>query len=772
MQDTISQCKEVLPLPALWHKLGVPGEPKRSCKSPFRDDDDRSSFSVFERDGRWYFKDHAREEDKGDEIDFIERWRKCDNKEAIRIYHDLAGVTRGGKDSSRASAPPRKPVNPAPATQAAPARPKRSDFKPDWTKLGQVAKIYDYLDADGAVLHQTFRFDPKDFRQRRRPVAAETPADDGWVYFLEGIETVIYRLPEVLGCSATQPIFLLEGEKDADAVMELGLMSTTLPMGAGKWRESYGESLRGKWVVVLGDNDEPGRKHVRKVCTELMGIAGRLGAVFIEEVWPEAPEKGDLSDWIAAQEDGADILVGTLSRWAREAKTPADLLYAPCFGVGPRGGLEVYQDVLAEILVRERQLKFAGESWWRWEETVWRQLEVQRDSRMAIMEAIGSRPQWRNVLSNSLVGSVEELMANRAAMHPDQFNQHDKDLVNCANGMLNVRTRSLAPHEPRYLSTVQVPWSYRPAAVCPLWLAWLEEMLPAQDVRDQMQEIFGYALTTSINYHKFFFFYGDGGTGKSTCVEVLTRLVGEQNTVSIQLQDLDNPFQRAQLVGKRLYLAKELTKDSLKHIGLVKAITSGDPIPVEKKHKDGYSYRPQGRFIMESNVRPTIGDTSEGFFRRLCQVTFSNIIPEERKDYSLLNKLELEMDGIFMWALDGLARLIERGRFVETVDSADASALIAKHRASVKAFVETCTVDVEDQRQLIAGEELFEEYKEWCAWEHVRPYYEDTESFCREMMNRFPALRERRRRVRDAVGNRQVRYSGLALREWRGEAEG
>jgi putative DNA primase/helicase len=226
---------------------------------------------------------------------------------------------------------------------------------------------------------------------------------------------------------------------------------------------------------------------------------------------------------------------------------------------------------------------------------------------------------------------------------------------------------------------------------------------------------------------------------------------------------LDNPFLRSQLVGRRLYLAKELSRDSFKHIDLVKAIVSGDPIHVEKKHKDGYTYRPQGRFIMESNVRPSVADTTDGFFRRLCQVTFQNQIPDERKDYNLHAKFTPEMPGIFAWAIEGLQRLLERGRFEQTRDSAEAAEQIAKHRASVKMFMLAATQEAESPEYMLTARELFASYQTWCTWEGVKAYYEDTESFARELLNRFPNLRDCRKRVMED-GKKVMCYTGI---EWK-----
>src|ERR1700675_2374565 len=133
----------------------------------------------------------------------------------------------------------------------------------------RITKVYDYDTADGAVLFQTVRYDPKAFRQRR-----PDPARPGeYVWNLDGIEPVLYRLPELLAAvQQGQTVWLVEGEKDVDALTALGLPATCNPMGAGKWRASYTEVLRGTAVMLLPDNDAPGERHAQHVAHALHGI--------------------------------------------------------------------------------------------------------------------------------------------------------------------------------------------------------------------------------------------------------------------------------------------------------------------------------------------------------------------------------------------------------------------------------------------------------------------------------------------------------------------
>ncbi len=156
-------------------------------------------------------------------------------------------------------------------------------------KRGKIDVAYDYHDAQGSPFFQVVRFEPKDFRQR------QPDGNGGWIWNLKGINPVLYHLPEIIKNRGA--VFVGEGEKDVDRIRkDFKLCATTCPMGAEKWRDSYNETLRGKDVVLLPDNDEAGRKHVEKVAQSLHGIAKSIRVLD----FPGLPEKGDVSDWIDA----------------------------------------------------------------------------------------------------------------------------------------------------------------------------------------------------------------------------------------------------------------------------------------------------------------------------------------------------------------------------------------------------------------------------------------------------------------------------------------
>lgn len=168
-------------------------------------------------------------------------------------------------------------------------------------RLGSPVGWWDYHDETGAVVGRAVRFEPpgkprdetgkpaKEFLQFR-------PNGAGWAPGLKGIQLPLYRLPELLHAPAGSFVYLNEGEKHADALRDWGLLATSAAGGSGKFRADHADTLAGLTVLVLGDNDSAGRKHV----TETMKVLRQAGVTAFELRLPNLPPKGDVIDWIAA----------------------------------------------------------------------------------------------------------------------------------------------------------------------------------------------------------------------------------------------------------------------------------------------------------------------------------------------------------------------------------------------------------------------------------------------------------------------------------------
>jgi hypothetical protein len=170
------------------------------------------------------------------------------------------------------------------------------DAKPS-TGKGPAATIvatYDYRDATEVLRFQSVRYQPKEFRQRR------PDGKGGWVWKMPtepAHRFLPYRLPELLEAIENGvTVFIVEGEKDVGNAAKIGLVATCNAGGAGKWKPGHARFLKGADVVIIPDNDDPGRAHADAVADTLDGIAARVRILTL----PGLPDKGDLSDWIAA----------------------------------------------------------------------------------------------------------------------------------------------------------------------------------------------------------------------------------------------------------------------------------------------------------------------------------------------------------------------------------------------------------------------------------------------------------------------------------------
>ncbi|WP_349568444.1 VapE domain-containing protein [Azotobacter salinestris] len=167
---------------------------------------------------------------------------------------------------------------------------------PEPRKRGKLVATYDYVSEAGELLFQVCRMEPKDFRQRK-------PVDSGWSWSVKGVRQVPYRLPQMLEQPDTLT-FIVEGEKDADTLAAAGLVATCNAGGANKWPNALAPYFKGRQVVILPDNDDAGRSHAAMVASKLAGVAASVRVLEL----PDLPHKGDVSDWLAAGRDAAELL--------------------------------------------------------------------------------------------------------------------------------------------------------------------------------------------------------------------------------------------------------------------------------------------------------------------------------------------------------------------------------------------------------------------------------------------------------------------------------
>ena len=159
-----------------------------------------------------------------------------------------------------------------------------------------LAKQYEYVNSDGEVVFQVQRFEPKTFRQRR------PDGNGGWLYNMDGVTAVPYNLDKII-LNPDAPIFIVEGEKCADRLTQLGLIATTNHGGSKNWKPDLNQHFTGRKVIVIPDNDVAGQAHADVVVSQLWGVAGAIKRIDL----PGLPDKGDVIDWLFAGNNVYDL---------------------------------------------------------------------------------------------------------------------------------------------------------------------------------------------------------------------------------------------------------------------------------------------------------------------------------------------------------------------------------------------------------------------------------------------------------------------------------
>jgi putative DNA primase/helicase len=229
--------------------------------------------------------------------------------------------------------------------------------------------------------------------------------------------------------------------------------------------------------------------------------------------------------------------------------------------------------------------------------------------------------------------------------------------INCKNGLLNLETLSLEPHNSEVFSVTQLPIEYNPEAKAPRFKKFLNEIFENdRQIINLVQEIMGDALTTDTKAEQVVFFYGSNGkNGKSTLLSLIRALLGEKNVSNIALEDFNDKFKLSEIVDKLANIADESNHNIKIETSILKRISSGNIIQIDKKYQQVYSSRPYATLFFSFNTLPKTDDTDGAWKRRMTIIPFNH--EPETKNTSLFDELYEELDGILAFAIKGLKRL-------------------------------------------------------------------------------------------------------------------
>lgn len=653
-------------------------------------------------------------------------------------------------------------------------------------RRGKIVAEYDYLNANGELVYQVVRFEPKDFRQRR------PDGSGGWLWNVQKSQRILYRLPELLAAPAGDWVFIVEGEKDVDELRRHGMIATCNPGGAMKWDGLSDDSaLNGRRIAILMDKDGPGRSHGADVAYRLANRARDI------RVFELPGEHKDAFDWFTANGtvDGLLDLVRAAPRYRRtEAFDPiADHELGFKLGVKDEDSERVVISLkktlpTAKAFVREkfshpdgRTVHFFAKAWYSWNLGKYSEVEEEH-----MRSEIGDWLQF-NMRPVPIKGTDESKLvdfhSNRNTKNDaidalrsyaylklgsnsftrwltDRYTFPIADVLPCRSAILHLPTMQRIPATPALFTTTALEFDHDPQAPEPeTWLKFLKELF-GDDIQswELLQEWFGYCLTPDTSQQKILLIIGPKRAGKGTIARVLRRLVGDGNVAGPTTTSLAGDFGLQPLIDKSLAIVSDARfsgNDVQTVIERLLCISGEDAITVDRKSITSVTLKLPTRFVLLTNPIPKLPDSAGAITGRLLVMRLTESF-FGREDTELEAKLYRELPGILNWSIDGWRRLRERGRFVQPESAGDVIDDLESLSSPVSAFVRDCCQIGQDHQ--IWVDDLYAAWVKWCDREG-RDHPSSKAWFGRDLKAACPGVRAYK------ASNDMRAYHGIDLKQ-------
>lgn len=396
----------------------------------------------------------------------------------------------------------------------------------------------------------------------------------------------------------------------------------------------------------------------------------------------------------------------------------------------------------------------AWDKWYQWDGTTWREdkkgtfmhkrwLAVTRDmynesaelNNAGKEEAAKALTRWTiNSRQAGRVDAAVKMARIHVSVEPHELNSHDF-LLNVRNGILDLRTGQLSDPDPSLMLTKQARASYNPKAKSKVWDKVLKEWIPDKKMRDFVQQAIGYTLTGSIAEHKFFFFHGPPGSGKSTLIEAIKHLLGNYaETADVETFMLGKPGgsgsgpseDLARLSNARMVVTSEAEEQSRFAEAKVAKLTGGDEVTARFLHANSFTFSPKFKLFFTANHRPRVsGSSQSGLWRRLIVVPVDRVIPPEEVDTNLTYKLRSQeaLDAMLAWAVQGCMKWYENAQAGHMLEVPETLAKeVEEYRTDADhlfRFLEECVEVTGNTKDRIPNPVFYEVYQAWCEKEKI-----------------------------------------------------
>lgn len=320
------------------------------------------------------------------------------------------------------------------------------------------------------------------------------------------------------------------------------------------------------------------------------------------------------------------------------------------------------------------------------------------------------------------------------------LNSTSKDLTCLNNGILNTKTQEIIEHDPKHYFFTKIPVNYNKNADCPEIKKFVKELVNTEEAVKTVQEVFGYTLIRSYKLEKAIMLEGKtASNGKTELTKVFKNFLGHQNCSYTPIEDLDNrPFALKNLFAKHVNFCSEINKNALDGKGKFKVVTGNEDIEADRKGQTTIKFLNHAKFIFTANELPIPKNADDGFWRRWVRIEFPNrflsqkeinAIPETQRTNIFLKNPDVadkisskeEMEGLLIWALEGLERINKNKDFTHNKTIEQQKTEWLRKALSINAFIEDCIEIDYTNTEYIIKEDFRREYNKYCQKHKVKP---------------------------------------------------
>lgn len=531
--------------------------------------------------------------------------------------------------------------------------------------------------------------------------------DDGWQAGGPDGQWALYER----GLAPTGAVYVVEGEKCQQAACSIGLSAVNSAGGAKAAAKTDWSPLAGREVVILPDNDEPGRQYAEKVAAILSTLTPPATVKIVN--LPEASADGDdIADVVEACPDpDRPALKDRIEQLAAEAAAYALPKAALPNQTGEQPFVKSESGTVSVNQVAHARI-WATETGSRWDDVggcftrhdpktgIWRsigrrQCIAEIGEQYAILCSEHECPGMLSRRTQNLLDDIFELAKSFAPAYCPE--KTPEGFIPVADGVIDITSGipTLKPHSETYGFRYQAPVSWgAPSVQCPRFLAALNEALPPEDI-SLIQRYAGQCLLGKNLSQTILILRGTPAGGKSTLVNILSGLIGAEFVTEMRTAHLSDRFELSRLVGRTLLLGVDVPSNFLDSLGAsrLKPLVGGDIITIERKNSnEAPSVRGEFNLLITTNTRLRVrldGDTG-AWRRRLLIVDYERKPPAQPiPDFAGL-LLREEGAGILRWAVEGAIALraeLSKGKLQLTDAQRQRTEDLLTESDSVTAFV-------------------------------------------------------------------------------------